>query len=142
MEISHEYDDIIGLPHHVSVDRPHMPLIARGAQFAPFASLTGYDAVIGETARLTEARLELDEEQKQRISRCLLEIQGRLREKPAVALTFFVPDERKAGGRYVSRTAAVRRVDKLAGTLLLLDGSAIPFDDIYSIELRENATEG
>lgn len=57
-----DYDDIINLPHHVSAKRPQMSMLDRAAQFAPFAALTGYDAAIKETGRLTEERIELDEE--------------------------------------------------------------------------------
>ena len=53
------YEDIIGLPHHVSQRHPHMPVSDRAAQFAPFAALTGYGDVIKETARQTEERPEL-----------------------------------------------------------------------------------
>ena len=54
MEITHKYDDIIHLPHHVSETRAHMPMLDRAAQFSPFAALTGYDAAVVETARLTD----------------------------------------------------------------------------------------
>ena len=60
-KISHQYDDIIGLPHHQSQVRPRMSRTSRAAQFAPFAALTGYEAAILETARLTDVRIELDE---------------------------------------------------------------------------------
>lgn len=135
MERSHAYDDIIDLPHHVSAERAHMPMLERAAQFAPFAALTGYGAAIEETARLTEQKLELDEEQKRQISRCLAELSARIREKPSVTLTWYVPDARKDGGEYRTRTEAVRKLDELAGTLLLADGTAVPFDDLYSLEL-------
>ena len=45
MRISHEYDDIIELPHHQSATHPQMSLHDRAAQFAPFAALTGYEEV-------------------------------------------------------------------------------------------------
>ena len=54
------YDDIINLPHHVSPTRQRMSMHDRAAQFAPFAALTGYEAAVGETARLTAERRELD----------------------------------------------------------------------------------
>jgi hypothetical protein len=135
MERSHEYDDIISLPHHVSAERPHMPMIDRAAQFAPFAALTGYGAAIEEAARLTDQKLELDEEQKQVISKCLFELQGRIKEHPAVALTYFIQDPRKSGGKYKSGTVAAEKVDGLAGVLYLADGEAVSFDDIYTIEI-------
>ena len=57
-----QYDEIMGRPHHVSKTRPQMPMSDRAAQFAPFAALTGYDAAIKETGRLTDDKIELDEE--------------------------------------------------------------------------------
>ena len=68
MEITHKYDDIIHLPHHVSETRAHMPMLDRAAQFSPFAALTGYGAAVVETARLTDQKLELDDMQKEHIS--------------------------------------------------------------------------
>ena len=56
-----KYDDIINLPHHVSLTHPHMSRLDRAAQFSPFAALTGYDAAIKETARLTDKKVELGE---------------------------------------------------------------------------------
>ena len=53
----HRYDDIIHLPHHVSETRPRMSRANRAVQFAPFAALTGYEAVIDETARRMEAEV-------------------------------------------------------------------------------------
>ena len=60
--MKNDYDDIINLPHHVSSTRPQMSMIDRAAQFSPFAALTGYDAAIKETGRLTDEKIELDEE--------------------------------------------------------------------------------
>ena len=62
-EGTHEYDDIIDLPHYVSATRPHMRMIDRAAQFSPFDALTGYDETITETARQTDARIELSEQE-------------------------------------------------------------------------------
>lgn len=61
---NYKYDDIINLPHHTSLKHPRMPMIDRAAQFSPFAALTGYDAAVKETARLTDERIELDESTK------------------------------------------------------------------------------
>ena len=58
-----DYNDIIYLPHHVSPTRPQMSMRDRAAQFSPFAALTGYDAAIRETARLTQEKVELDEQE-------------------------------------------------------------------------------
>ena len=134
MEISHEYDDIINLPHHVSEDRPHMPMIDRAAQFAPFAALTGYDAAIAETARLTDTKRELSEERKESISKQLHSLQVRMKTDPTVTVTYFMPDSRKAGGAYRTITGLARKVDEYTGTLEMVNGVRIPFDDIFSLE--------
>ena len=134
MEISHEYDDIINLPHHVSADRPHMPMIDRAAQFSPFAALTGYDAAIVETARLTDTKRELSEEQKEVISKQLHSLQSRLEADSGVTVTYFVPDSRKAGGAYRTITGNAKKVDEYSGILEMSNGITIPFDDILSLE--------
>ena len=135
MEVSHEYDDIIHLPHHVSPDRPHMPMQDRAAQFSPFAALTGYDAAILETARLTDAKRELTEEQKELLGRQLHLLQSRLQEAPVVAVTFFVPDSRKAGGAYRTVSGTAKKIDEALGLLVMSSGVSVPFDDILSLEL-------
>ena len=134
MELSHEYDDIIHLPHHVSADRPHMPMIDRAAQFSPFAALTGYDAAIVETARLMDTKRDLSEEQKEIISKQLHVLKSRLKTDPTVTITYFVPDSRKAGGTYRSVTGAAKKVDEYLGILEMSNGITIPFDDILSLE--------
>ena len=134
MEISHEYDDIIGLPHPVSADQPHMPMIDRAAQFSPFAALTAYDAAIAETARLTEQKRELSDEQKGIISKQLFRLQSRLETDPEVAVTYFVPDSRKRGGTYQTVTGKAKKVDEYLGVLEMSNGVSIPFDDIIILE--------
>ncbi len=134
MEISHQYDDIIDLPHHVSERHPEMPMIDRAAQFSPFAALTGYDAAIVETARLTDQKRELTEEKKQEISRELNALQARIKTDPAVTVVYFEVDGRKAGGAYRTVTGAVKKIDEYLGVLTLTNGMTIPFDDILSLE--------
>ena len=109
MSKSNKYDKIINLPHHVSSTRPHMSMIDRAAQFSPFAALTGYDAAVRETARLTEQKIELDEYEKAALDQRILLLQEHLKELPEVTITHFVPDERKDGGKYVSITEAVKK---------------------------------
>ena len=134
MEISHDYDDIIQLPHHVSDHHPQMPMLDRAAQFSPFAALTGYDAAIVETARLTDKKRELTEEQKDILSKQLLALKTQLKTDPTVTVTFFEPDSRKAGGSYKTITGAAKRVDEFLGVLELSNGASISFDDIMSME--------
>ena len=95
---SHKYDDIIGLPHPVSVKHPRMAREDRAAQFSPFAALTGYDAAISETQRLTEKRRELDENKKAELDAKMADLVRQLDEHPTVRITYFKEDDRKDGG--------------------------------------------
>lgn len=134
MNDSHQYDDIIALPHHVSETHPHMPLIDRAAQFSPFAALTGYEAAIVETARPTEAKRELSEEQKQIISSRLYELQNCISSAPSITVVFFQQDERKSGGTYRTVSGPVKKVNDYLGVLEMADGLSIPFQDILSLD--------
>lgn len=128
------YDDMIGLPHHVSKTRPHMPIGDRAAQFAPFAALTGYGDAVNETARLTEQRAELDEDRKAEIDAALRKLAQCADEEPEAAVTYFMPDGRKAGGSYVTVRGRVRRADTARRVLIFRGGTEVPFDDIYGID--------
>jgi hypothetical protein len=129
-----EYDDIINLPHHVSKNHPPMPMINRAAQFAPFAALTGYDAVINETGRLTDGFIELDENKKEQLNRKISELMETMDEQPSVTITFFKPDERKAGGSYSTVSGQLKKVDEYQQLLILKDDTAIPFYRIFDIQ--------
>lgn len=128
------YDDIIDLPHHVSTTHPHMASIDRAAQFSPFAALTGYDAAIKETARLTDERVELDESMKDALSNKLQIIADRLKEQPEIAITYFQPDGKKNGGTYVTAVSAAKKIDKYERVVVMSDGIVIPIDEIISID--------
>ena len=106
-----EYREIIDLPHHVSKTQPQMPMSDRAAQFAPFAALTGYDSAIKETGRLTDERIELDEEALTALDMNYQILMDALDDAPVVTITYFQPDERKAGGKYVSAVGAVKKID-------------------------------
>ena len=135
MEISHAYDDILHLPHHVSEDRPHMSLTDRGAQFAPFAAFTGYEAAIEETARLTEEKRELTEEQKAVIGSALQVLRERGPGAGPVTVVYFERDHRKEGGAYRRLTGTVERIDEHSGVLELSGGPGIAFEEILELEL-------
>ena len=95
-----EYEDIIGLLHHVSTVHPQMSIYDRAAQFSPFAALTGHEAAIRETARLTEEQAELNEDKKEELNEKLQELMAHAEEHPTVTVTYFKPDDRKEGGKY------------------------------------------
>ena len=134
MRMNNRYDEIINLPHHVSKTRPQMPMSDRAAQFAPFAALTGYDSAIKETSRLTNERIEPDEEALTALDRKYQLLMDALDVEPEVEITYFKPDERKAGGAYVTATAAVIKVDDFERLITMQDGTKIPMDDILSID--------
>ena len=129
-----KYNGIIYLPHHVSKTRPQMPMSDRAAQFAPFAALTGYDSAIKETGRLTDERLELDEEALIALNMRYQLLMDALDEEPEVEITYFKPDERKAGGEYISVTGAVKKIDDFERLITMQDGMKIPMDDVLSID--------
>ena len=129
-----KYNEIMGLPHHVSKNRPQMPMSDRAAQFAPFAALTGYDAAIKETGRLTDERIELDVEALSALDMKYQILMEALDEAPEVTITYFQPDERKAGGKYVSAVGTVKKVDDFERRITMQDGSKIPMDDVLSID--------
>lgn len=135
----YRYDDMLDLPHHQSATRPHMSISNRAAQFSPFAALTGYDAEIKETARLTNEKIELSENEKDRLDKKLRIITEHLDQRPTVSITHFVPDAKKAGGAYVTDTGVVKRIDILEQKIIFYaengvsDGHSILIDGIVEI---------
>ena len=132
--MNRKYNEIMGLPHHVSKTRPQMPMSDRAAQFAPFAALTGYDAAIKETGRLTDERIELDVEALSALDMKYQLLMEALDEAPEVTITYFRPDERKAGGKYVSAVGAVKKINDFERRITMRDGTKIPMDDVLSID--------
>ncbi len=128
------YEDIIHLPRPISSKWAKMSMTDRGAQFSPFAALVGYDAAIQETARLTECRRELTEGEIFLLNEKLQWICSRIAQNPSVQITCFVPDERKTGGRYITLSGQVKKVDGYGKNIMLTDGRCIPFDDILSLD--------
>ena len=128
-----KYDDIIDLPRPKSAHEP-MPMGDRAAQFSPFAALTGYEDAIDETARLTDARVELGESAVEELERKLTDLAARISERPEISVTYFVPDARKEGGAYVTRTGTLKRIDELGRELVFADGVRIAVGDIISVE--------
>lgn len=133
-----KYDDMIYLPHHVSVRHPQMPILDRAAQFSPFAALTGHDEAIRETARLTESFAELDEEQKEQLDKrlqiLLAKIEAEPCSEPEIRAIYFEPDVRKNGGAYVTICKKVKKVDKYNHQILFTDGTILPAGTIFSLE--------
>ena len=128
------YDDIIDLPHHTSKKRPRMSPEARAAQFSPFAALTGYDQAVRETARLTEPQTELTEDEKARINEVLRMLIECEEEASELKIVYFVEDEKKTGGAYVTRSGRFKRIDEFEKKLYLTSGEGISIQRIRAIE--------
>ena len=129
-----EYDDIIDLPRPKSKHEP-MPMSDRAAQFSPFAALTGYGDAIDETARLTDARIELSEEERAELDykqQYLATLDA-----PIVTVTYFVPDERKSGGAYVTHTGVLKRVDEVERMVVFKGGLRVPLDEVMDIKCEQ-----
>ena len=134
------YEDIINLPHHVSPKRPQMSMQDRAAQFSPFAALTGYEDAIKETGRLTDAKIELSDEDRELLDQKQQYLQEHIGDRPEITITYFVPDEKKSGGAYISISGRMKRVDEYERQFVLADGKKIPLDDI--IDIRSDCFHG
>jgi len=129
-----KYDDMIGLGHHISKTHPPMARIKRAAQFASFDALTGFGAAIHEAGRETEEKLELSEDEIDMINARLAVIEQHIKEEPSVAITYFLPDTKKAGGRYVTVSGNVRMLDGIEHAIIMADRTKIPIEDVRYIE--------
>ena len=128
------YDDILTLSRPASIGRKRMSASDRAAQFAPFAALSGYDAAVREAARLTQRRIELDDNEIERLN-VRLQMLNAHPDSLRAQITYFLPDVRKAGGEYLDVCGAVRNIDSLAQTVTMEDGRTIPIGDILKIRL-------
>ena len=132
-----KYDDIINLPHYELKHHNRMSMHSRAAQFAPFAALTGYDEQVKETARLTDDRLDLDDEVKAILDAKLQVIQENISNKPQATITYFVADAKKDGGKYVTVTNNIKKIDEYKQSIILVDATEIPIYDIIEIEINQ-----
>lgn len=130
------YDDIINLPHHQSTKRPHMTLHNRAAQFAPFAALTGYAEEVAETARLTDKKIFLADNEISKLNEQLQYIAANLNMQWEIVITHFVPDQRKDGGAYVDKIGIIKKIDDIEHKIIFTDGEEILIENIYSIEVE------
>lgn len=127
------YSDIINLSRPVS-KRPRMSLEQRSAQFAPFAALTGYEGQVKETARLTNKKIEINEELKEILNQKIQLIQKKIKEQPQIEITYFIPDSKKDGGRYETICNTIKKIDMYTNEIIMLDGTRIDIDDIIDIQ--------
>lgn len=131
---THKYDDIINLPNPTSKNHPRMSLYARAAQFSPFAALTGHEAAIRETARQTDEKEILSDEVITGLNEKLQVIAENIGSEQTVTITWFVPDERKAGGTYTTHSGVVKKINEYEHTIIMTDSTIIPIGQISEIE--------
>lgn len=128
------YKDIIDLPRHISRTRGKMSLRDRSAQFSPFAAVTGHDHAIKETSRLTDKRIELDENTKNHINEKLRIIQENIKSHEEIEVIYFHEDDKKSGGKYLPVIGAVKKIDSYESSLIMTDGTIIYIEDILEIK--------
>lgn len=128
------YDDIIDMPHHQSTKHPHMSMVSRAAQFAPFAALNGHFETIHETARLTDKRITLSVDEQTILNEKLQIVRSALKQDILFTFTYFVPDQRKAGGSYLVNQGRLAKIDDYNDLLILDTGLKIPVSDILDVE--------
>lgn len=134
--MSSRYEDILHLPHHVSSKRAQMTMADRAAQFSPFAALTGYEAAIRETARLTDQKIELTEDALSLLDRSYHALIDHPETGQTVQITYFQPDERKNGGAYISSLGMVQKIDTVQRLIYMENKNIIPMDNVLKIVLR------
>ena len=128
------YDDIIHLPRHVSKRHPQMSLYNRAAQVAPFSALTGYGDAIAETARQTNPKIEMMEDDRQLMDRKLSILTTYLEKEPTITITYFQPDGRKDGGQYLTITGVVKAIRTNERIIMMKDRTKISIDTIVGLE--------
>ncbi|MBQ9808699.1 MAG: hypothetical protein IJM55_07505 [Ruminococcus sp.] len=115
---------------------PPMSMEDRAAQFSPFAALVGYGDAVAETARLTDSRRVLTEDENDELNYTLNLLEESIVERPEVMVRYFVPDEKKSGGHYEEKTGEVRTVDHYENMLIFTDGDRIPLGDISALSIN------
>lgn len=134
MNDEHKYDDIINLEHHVSTKHSKMSLENRSAQFAPFSALTGYEEAVTEEARITESRIDIDEEAKIEVNEKLNYIMKHLDKNIIVSVTYFEKDKKKQGGSYKTIKGIIKKIDDFRKTIEMQTGEIIKIEELKKIE--------
>ena len=139
--IPEKYKRIIDLDYRGSDTRPKMDRVNRAAQFSPFAALVGYYDILDETNRQTVHKEDFGEDDRADLDRKLTLLIEKEKERPLITVTYFVPDERKEGGKYVTETKKLKRVDTTMRKMIFDDRTSLPLDVILSFEEKEDRSE-
>lgn len=128
------YDDMLDMPHHVSMNHHPMPVQERAAQFSPFSALAGYEEMIEEASRQTDQRICLSEEQLEELDEKMEILKDKVADHPEVQFTLFHEDERKEGGEKIILKGKVQKTDECRQIVLLCDHTRIPMDEIIDMQ--------
>lgn len=128
-----DYSDIIGLTRPLYADLPPMPIHDRAAQFSPFAALVGYDDAVAETARLTDSKREISEEEMALLNASLVKLSECINQHPLITIDYFIPDQLKDGGSYSQKSENIKKYDQIAGFIEFADGEKVSISNIYNI---------
>ena len=131
------FRSMIDLPHFQSEERPKMSLHDRAAQFAPFAAITGHKEALDETARLTDYEIILDDIQVERINEQLAYLSKNLSDRKLIAITYFVPDATKEGGKYLTDIGIIKKIEQMEQVVVMDNGRRIEMKKIVEIEVVE-----
>lgn len=126
-----DYSDIINLCHHTSLVHPRMSMQSRAAQFAPFSALSGYEDAVCETARLTDKRIEIDDNLKEVLNNRLMYA---MENNICVTFTYFVYDKKKDGGKYIDKNGVIKKIDSIKQVIILEDNSKIPIKELINVD--------
>lgn len=129
------YEDILHLPR--PKPRQEMTPWQRGAQFSPFAALTGFEDVIGEEGRLTQGPVELGEDAKAALNARLAALKEQEKQRPRIVVVWFCPDSRKEGGSFVTTLGSLKRLDEITKTLRLTSGEEIPLERVVWVDFSQ-----
>ena len=125
-------EELIHMTAPKSPIHPPMSREDRAAQFAPFAALTGHQAAIEEAARVTDVRMELDEEMKEQLN---VKLQKSVSEPgKRIQIVYYDSGWKKKWWQLYDKTGIVKKIDEYQKILVLEDGSKIPIEDIREIE--------
>ena len=131
------YEDIVNLERPKS-NHSHLSVESRAAQFAPFAALVGYDSAIKETARITDKRIEIDDELKVIISNKLNYLNNHIKDNNKVIITYFIKDEKKSVGNYIHKTCIIKIINPVESKIKFTDNSTVYINDIINIEILKD----
>ena len=126
------YDDIINLKRPIS-NHSHLSIESRASQFSPFAALTGYDDEVKEAARITNRKIIIDDGLKEVLNDKLNYLNDHIKEYSNVSITYFVKDNKKEGGKYLTKQGIIKRIDTVNEIIKFSDNITISMNNIINI---------